>query len=59
VGKDLVSLVAPTIMAILFVAVVVVIIRAQNPRRREEARRREREAEAADPRFHTERHHAS
>lgn len=53
-GKDLESLVAPTIMAIIFVAVLVVIVRAQNPRRRAEARARERAAEAADPRFHTE-----
>ena len=45
VGKDLESLVAPTIMAIIFVAVVVVIVRAQNPRRRAEARARERAAE--------------
>ncbi len=49
--KDLESLVAPTIMAIAFVALVVTILRSQNPRRREAARRRERAAEEADPRI--------
>lgn len=39
-GKDLESLVAPTIMAIIFVAIVVVILRAQNPRLRAEAKAR-------------------
>jgi cbb3-type cytochrome oxidase subunit 3 len=49
--KDLESLIAPTVMAIIFVAVVVTILRSQNPQRRAEAKQRERAAEEADPRI--------
>lgn len=49
--KDLESLVAPVIMAVLFVAVVITILRAQNPQRRAAARAREQAAEDADPRI--------
>lgn len=48
---DLESLVAPTVMAIIFVAVLVTILRSQNPQRRAAAKARERAAEDADPRI--------
>jgi hypothetical protein len=50
--KDLEALIPPTIMAIIFVAVVLTILRSQNPRRRAAAKERERAAEEADPRIH-------
>jgi hypothetical protein len=49
--NDLEALIPPTIMAILFVAIVVTILRSQNPRRRAAAKERERAAEEADPRI--------
>jgi hypothetical protein len=49
--KDLESLIAPAIMAAVFVAVVVTILRSQNPQRRAAAKARERAAEDADPRI--------
>jgi len=49
--KDVEALIAPTVMAILFVAVVVTILRSQNPQRRAAAKQREHAAEEADPRI--------
>jgi cbb3-type cytochrome oxidase subunit 3 len=49
--KDLESLVAPVIMAALFIGVVITILRAQNPQRRAAAKAREQAAEDADPRI--------
>jgi hypothetical protein len=48
---DLESLIPPTIMAVIFVAVVLTILRSQNPQRRAAAKERERAAEKADPRI--------
>jgi hypothetical protein len=50
---DLEALVAPTIMCILFIALIRTILKAQNPQRREANRQREADAEAADPRIDT------
>ena len=49
--NDLESLIPPTVMAILFVAVIATILRSQNPQRRAAAKARERAAEEADPRI--------
>lgn len=50
---DLEALTPPTIMCILFIALIRTILRAQNPQRRSDNKRREAEAEAADPRIDT------
>lgn len=52
---DLEALTPPTIMCILFIALIRTILKAQNPQRREDNKRREAEAEAADPRIDTSR----
>ena len=49
--KDLESLIAPTIMAVAFVAIIVAILRSQNPQARAAAKARELAAEEADPRI--------
>ncbi len=49
--SDLESLIPPTVMAVIFVAVIVTILRTQNPQRRAAAKARERAAEEADPRI--------
>jgi hypothetical protein len=48
---DLESLIAPTIMALVFAAIVLTILRSQNPQRRAAAKARERAAEESDPRI--------
>ncbi len=49
--RDLESLIAPTVVAVVFVAVIITILRTQNPQRRAAAKARERAAEEADPRI--------
>jgi hypothetical protein len=51
VRTDLSSLIPPTIMAIIFIAIMVTVLRSQNPRSRAAAREREHLAEQADARF--------